>query len=108
MALTVAWGGVYRDRAQLGEGPAGFPGGPGGKEPTCQCRRHKRLEFYPWFGKIPCRRAWQPIPVLLPAESHGQRSLVGYSPDIGSQSQTGLKRLSTQAPGTLRQVGAKS
>ena len=26
------------------------------------------------------RRAWQPTPVFLPGESHGQRSLVGYSP----------------------------
>ena len=26
------------------------------------------------------RRKWQPIPVFLPGESHGQRSLVGYSP----------------------------
>ena len=34
----------------------------------------------PWVGKIPFRRAWQPTPVLLPGESHGQRSLVGYRP----------------------------
>ena len=34
----------------------------------------------PWVGKIPWRRAWQPIPVFLPGESDGQRSLVGYSP----------------------------
>ena len=40
-------------------------------------RRHM---FSPWVGKIPCRREWQPIPVLLPGESHGQRSQVGYSP----------------------------
>ena len=26
------------------------------------------------------RRQWQPTPKLLPGESHGQRSLVGYSP----------------------------
>ena len=32
------------------------------------------------MGKISCRRAWQPTPVFLPGESHGQRSLVGYSP----------------------------
>ena len=31
-------------------------------------------------GKIPWRREQQPIPAFLPAESHGQRSLVGYSP----------------------------
>ena len=36
--------------------------------------------FDPWVGKIPCKRAWQPTPVFLPGESHGQRSLVGYSP----------------------------
>ena len=29
---------------------------------------------------IPWRRKWQPTPVFLPGESHGQRSLVGYSP----------------------------
>jgi len=32
------------------------------------------------FGKIPWRRAWQPTPVCLPGESHGQRNLVGYGP----------------------------
>ena len=34
----------------------------------------------PWFGKIPWRREWQPIPVFLPGEFHGQRKLAGYSP----------------------------
>ena len=29
---------------------------------------------------MPWRRAWQPTTVFLPGESHGQRSLVGYSP----------------------------
>ena len=37
-------------------------------------------EFAPWVGKIPWRRKWQPTPVFLPGESHGRRSLVGYSP----------------------------
>ena len=37
--------------------------------------------FYPWVGKVPWRRrAWQHTPVLLPGGSHGQRSLVNYSP----------------------------
>ena len=40
----------------------------------------KRCEFNPWAGRVPWRRAWQPTPVLLPGESYGQRSLVGYSP----------------------------
>ena len=56
-----------------------FPGGASGKEPTCQCRRCKRLGFNPWVRKIPWRRKWQPTPVFLPGESHGQRSPVGYS-----------------------------
>ena len=32
-------------------------------------------------GTTPWRRKWLPIPVFLPGESHGQRSLVGYSPE---------------------------
>ena len=36
--------------------------------------------FDPWVGKIPWRRKWQSTPVFLPGKSHGQRSLVGYSP----------------------------
>ena len=40
--------------------------------------RRSRLD--PWVGKIPWRRAWQPTPVFLPGESHGQRSLEGYCP----------------------------
>ena len=33
-----------------------------------------------WIAKIPWRRKWQLTPVFLPGKSHGQRSLVGYSP----------------------------
>ena len=33
-----------------------------------------------FLAKQPRKRAWQPTPVFLPGESHGQRSLVGYSP----------------------------
>ena len=51
-----------------------------GKEPTCQCRRHWRPWLDPWVRKILWRRKWQPTPVFLPGKSHGQRSLVGYSP----------------------------
>ena len=48
-----------------------------GKEYACQWRR---LGFDPWVRKIFWRRKWQPTPVFLPGKSHGQRSLVGYSP----------------------------
>ena len=43
--------------------------------------------FDSWVGKIPWRRKWQPTPVFLPGESHGQRSLAGYNP-WGCKSQT--------------------
>ena len=39
-----------------------------------------RWGFNPCVGKISWRREWQPTPVFLPGESHGQRSLAGYSP----------------------------
>ena len=42
------------------------------------------IGFNSWVGKMPWRKAQQPIPVLFPGESHGQGSLVGYS----SQSQS--------------------
>ena len=58
----------------------GFPGDTSGKEPACQCRRHKRGRCNPRVRKIPCRRARQPTPVFSPGESHAQRSLGGYSP----------------------------
>ena len=66
----------------------GFPGGASGKEPTCQCRRHKRRGFDPGVKKIPLeegmathssilawripmdRKAWQ-------AAVHGVQ-IVGY------------------------------
>ena len=34
----------------------------------------------PGSGRSPRVGKWQPSPVFLPGESHGQRSLVGYSP----------------------------
>ena len=41
-----------------------------------------------WVGMIPWRRAWQPTPVFLPGESHGQRSLMGYSQQGRKESDT--------------------
>ena len=55
----------------------GFPGGAGSKGFTCHCKRHG---FDSWVRKIPWRRKWLPTSVFLPGESHGQRSLAGYSP----------------------------
>ena len=58
----------------------GFSRWLSGKEPACQCRRHKRHGFDPWVGRILCRRKWQPTPVFYPGKSQGQRSPAGYSP----------------------------
>ena len=53
----------------------------------------KRCGLDPWVRKIPWRRSWQPCtPVFLPRESHGQRSLKGFSPQV-TKSQTQLKQL---------------
>ena len=51
----------------------GFSGGSDGKESA------GRPRFNPWEGKLPWRWEWQPTPVFLPGEFHGQRSLAGYS-----------------------------
>ena len=59
----------------------GFPCGSVGRELACNAGD---MHLIP--GKIPWRRAWQSTPVFLPGESHGQRSLVGYSPWGGKES----------------------
>ena len=55
----------------------------------------------PWVGKISWRREWQPTPVFLPREFHGQRSLLDYSPqgwkELDTAEATNTHRL-TNAP----------
>ena len=63
----------------------GLPCGSDSKESACNvknllCKDQRRPSFDPWVGKIPWRRDWQPIPVFLPGEFHGQRSLASCSP----------------------------
>ena len=47
----------------------GSPGGASGKEHMCQCKRHKRRRFDHWVEKTLWRKAWQPTPVFLSAQS---------------------------------------
>ena len=54
----------------------------------------QEAQFGPWVGRIPWRRAWQPTPVFLPGESHGQRAWWATVPKV-VKSQTRLKRPST-------------
>ena len=56
----------------------GFTGGSDGKK-SASCKA-RDLGSITGLGKIRWRREWQPIPVFLPGESHGQRNLAGYSP----------------------------
>ena len=58
----------------------GLPKWLSGKESTCQCWRCRRCGFNPWIRKSPWRRKWHPTLVFPPGESHGQKSLVSYSP----------------------------
>ena len=66
----------------------GFPDGASGKEPAYQCRRHKRLGFDLWVGKIRQRRAWQPTAWRIPWTEEAS----GFS---GSQGPQGCKELDT-------------
>ena len=45
---------------------------------------HTHIDIY--VVKLPWRRKWQPTPVFPPGESHGQRTLAGYSPWDGKES----------------------
>ena len=79
--------------------PKGFPGGTSGKEPTCQCRRHKRQEFDPWVRITPWRRKWQPTPVFLPGNPMDREAWWATVHRV-TKSWTWLKRLSTPAQHT--------
>ena len=50
--------------------------------------QHIVLYFFFNLSTFPMRRAWQPTPVFLPGEFHGQRSLAGYSPWSRQESDT--------------------
>ena len=56
---------------------SGLPGGLDDKESPCHAGD---AGLIPGLGRSPGEREWQPTPVFLPGEFHGQRSLAGYSP----------------------------
>ena len=53
-----------------------FPGGSAVKESASM----QETKVRSLVGKMPWRRKWQPTPLFFPGKSHGQRTLVGYSP----------------------------
>ena len=69
-------------------------------QPGTNPPRSRRHEFDPWVGKIPWRRLWQPAPVFLPGESHGEGSLAGCSPRVSRVGQT-VPRSTHTPPGAL-------
>ena len=64
-----------------------------------QCRRPR---FDPWIEKLPWRRAWKTTSVFLPGESHGQRSLPGYSPQGCKESDATEAIKQQQQQGSLK------
>ena len=58
----------------------GFPSDPAVKESACNTGAAGDADLIPGWERFPWRRKWQPTPVFLPGDSHGQRSLAGYSP----------------------------
>ena len=69
------------------------------------CLQCRSPEFDPWVAKIFWRREWPPTPVSLPGESHGQKSLTGYS----SWNHNGVTNTHTHLPwkGLLRWLSGK-
>ena len=55
------------------------------KNPSVAQVTCRRLRFNSWLAKGPSRRKWQPAPVFLPGNPHGQRSLMSYSPCMTEQ-----------------------
>ena len=62
-----------------------FPGSSEVKASACNVGD---LGSIPGLGRFPWRRKWQPTPVFLPGESHGWRTMVGYSPRGHKESDT--------------------
>ena len=60
----------------------------GGGLPRQMVKNLPAMQFDPWVRKTPWRREWLPIPVLLPGEFRGQRSLTGYSQWDHKESET--------------------
>ena len=67
----------YSHYGEQYEGSLGFPGGSVVKNPPANAGD---VHLIPRLGSSPWRRKWQPTQVFLPGKSHGQRSLIGYSP----------------------------
>ena len=111
-AWQAAVHGVAKSRTRLSdfktrqkELPWGFPPGSEVKASACNSGDLGSVPgFDPRVRKIPWRRKWQPTPVFLPGETHGRRSLVGYSPR-GRKEQDTTERLQFQFKSCRKSCG---
>ena len=74
----------------------GFPGSASGKEPVCQCRRHKRGGINPWVGRTSWRRAWQPSSFCCLQNPMNRRDWQATA-HMATETRTPLMRLSMHA-----------
>ena len=81
----------------------GFPQWLSSKENACDAEDTGDGGSVPGSGRSPWRRAWQPAPLFLPGEAHGQRSLAGCSLQ-GPRESDAMERLSEQATRPFRTV----
>ena len=85
LGFTLAWeSGRFSEKRCCVSQAAGFPSGEIVKNLPANAGDTGSI---PGSGTSPGGRKWQPIPVFLPGKSHGQRSLVGHSPQ-GCRNQT--------------------
>ena len=82
----------------------GFSDGSTGKEPICQCRRHKRCGFDSWIREILWRRKWQPTPVFWPDNAMGRGAWRVTAHGV-AKGRVWLKLLSTPAEVPLLHCG---
>ena len=75
--LEAAFCSIFFSFLDIGNTTLAFLGGSDGKE---SAYNEGDSRFSPWVRNICWRREWQPTPVFLPGEFHGQRSLAAYSP----------------------------
>ena len=72
-----------------------FPNGSVGEESSCNTGDTGDVGLILGSGRFPWRKKWQPLSVFLPEKSHGQSSLVGYSPN-GCKELDMTEQLNTQ------------
>ena len=74
----------------------GFPDGSAGKESACNAKDTGDLGSIPGLERSPGQGNGNPLQYFLPEKSHGQRSLVGYSPWGHKESDTTVTKCISQ------------